>query len=109
MFKIDKHNRIFLTKGDNAELDIRLYNLDGEEVVIRPDDTIVLTVRKNTSQQTASFSKTAYLNTIYFEPEDTNSLTPGLYVYDIQLTNADGEISTIIPVSYFELLEEVSR
>lgn len=109
MFKIDKHNRIFLTKGDNAEIDIRIYNLDGKEVEITSNDTIVLTVRKNTSQQSASFSKTADLNTIYIEPADTSSLSSGLYVYDIQLTNADGEISTIIPVSYFELLEEVSR
>ena len=109
MFKIDKHNKIFLTKGDNAELDIRIFNLEGKEVEITEDDVIVLTVRKTAASQDASMQLTADLNTIYIEPSDTSSLASGLYVYDVQYTNADGEISTIIPTSYFELLEEVSR
>lgn len=109
MFHIDKHNKIFLTKGDNAELDVRIFDLEGKEVEITEDDVITLTVRKTAASQDASIQLTAYLNTIYFEPSDTSSLASGLYVYDVQYTNADGEISTIIPTSYFELLEEVTR
>ena len=109
MFKVDKHNKIFLTKGDNAELEVRVFNLDGNEVEITEGDVIVLTVRKTAASEDASMQLTANLNTFYIEPEDTSSLTSGLYVYDVQYTNADGEISTIIPTSYFELLEEVTR
>lgn len=109
MFVIDKNNKIVLTKGDNAEIDIRVFNLDGTEYHIQETDEITLTVRKNAASPQVAFTQAAYINTIYIEPSHTSSLTPGLYVYDIQLTNSDGEISTIIPTSFFEIVEEITR
>lgn len=109
MFIIEKHNKILLTKGDNAEFDIRVYNKDGKEVEIQEGDKLVMTVRKNAAAADKSFDVEAYVNTFYIEPEHTNSLASGLYVYDVQYTNVNGEVSTIIPTSYFELLEEVTR
>lgn len=42
-------------------------------------------------------------------PADTKSLTTGNYVYDIQLTTFGGNIYTIVPISNFEIGEEVTQ
>lgn len=46
---------------------------------------------------------------IPFEPEDTAGLDFGDYVYDIQLTRADGTVTTLIVPARFRLEEEVTR
>ena len=40
-------------------------------------------------------------------PEETKRLNFGKYVYDIQLTRADGRVDTIIAKAAFKLTEEV--
>lgn len=105
MFTIDKQNKIRITKGDNAEIDMRVFNKDGEEVEILPTDIITLTVRKTASSQVV-IQKVADLNSIYLVPEDTKDLEPGLMVYDIDFQR-DLERQTIIPLSFFEILEEI--
>ena len=108
MFKINNLNKIILTKGDNAQFDIRIYNKEGEEVEIKPDDVITLTVKKNADGE-AVITKTAEeLNTIYFIPNDTEDLDAGLYVYDIQYENGFGEINTIVS-SFFEIIGEITE
>lgn len=107
MFFIDKHNKIVLTKGDCASLNVAVKTAEGEEYHILPSDTITLTVKKNAGSQ-ASFQKTATADhKIVFDSSDTSSLTPGLYVYDVQLTNDTGAIYTIVPQSFFEIVQEV--
>lgn len=109
MFIINKYNKIYLTKGDNAEMSVRVFNKNGKEIEIKENDEVLMTVKKNTSDTNPAFTLTAYRNTFYILPEHTNNLSAGLYVYDIQYTNDLGEISTIIPTSYFEIMEEVSK
>jgi hypothetical protein len=108
MFKIDKMNKIFLTKGDSCQIEVRVFNKDGVEVEILPTDKITLTVRKNEYTDEVAFSITADLNTIYIKPAHTTSLSSGLYVYDIQFERED-DIQTIIPLSYFQLGGEITR
>lgn len=105
MFCITPTNKIILTRGDNAEIDVRLYNKEGSEDEILPSDHIILTLKKVLSEP-AVLVKTAELNSIFIEPADTAQLAPGLFYYDIQLVR-DDEVQTILPCNTFELLQEV--
>lgn len=105
MFIIEKHNKIKLTHGDSAELDIRIYNKDGEEVEILPTDSIVMNIRKSADTE-IKLQKIAYLNSINFIPADADYIQPGLYVYDITLYR-DEEAQTIVPTSFIEILEAI--
>lgn len=109
MFKIDKKtNKIFLTKGDNAELTIDVIDSNGNARGIYDDDVVVMTVRKHVNSDVA-ITKTAIKNTISFIPDDTKSLEAGQYRYDIQLTTFGGNIYTIIPDACFEIGVEVTK
>ena len=109
MFKIDKKtNKIFLTKGDNAELTIDVLDSNGNARGIYDDDVVVMTVRKHVNSDVA-ITKTAIKNTISFIPDDTKSLEAGQYRYDIQLTTFGGNIYTIIPDACFEIGVEVTK
>ena len=110
MFKINnKTNKITLTKGDNAELTVKIIDSNGVQRGIYDDDVITLTVRKTADSEEVALSKTAVDGKITFTPEDTNSLSVGLYYYDIQLTTFGGKIYTVIPLSIFEISQEVTR
>ena len=43
-----------------------------------------------------------------FTNEDTQSLTPGDYVYDIQVVRASGNVTTLIEKSRFRIREDVT-
>lgn len=105
MFCITPTNKIILTKGDNAEIAVRVFNKDGSEVKILPSDVITLTVKKD-SAVAASITKTADLNSIFLVPSDTSSLAVGYYSYQIDFER-DNEVQTIIPKNIFELKEEL--
>ena len=109
MFKINnKTNKITLTKGDNAELTVKIIDSNGNARGIYDDDVVVMTVRKHVNSDVA-ITKTAVKNTISFIPDDTKSLEAGQYRYDIQLTTFGGNIYTIIPDACFEIGVEVTK
>lgn len=109
MFKIDKKtNKITITKGDNAELRVRVFDSEEQERQTFEDDTIVLTVRKHPTCPVL-IQKEAVNGVIEFVPEDTKSLSPGIYHYDIQLTTFTGKIYTIVPMATFEVGEEITQ
>lgn len=109
MFKINqKTNKITITKGDNASIKVKVYDSNGVEREIFEDDIITLTVKK-TADSTTVLTKTADKGVINLVPTDTKSLACGTYVYDIQLTTFGGNIYTVIPISYFEIGQEVTQ
>lgn len=109
MFKINqKTNKISITKGDNASIKVKVYDSNGAEREIFEDDVITLTVKK-TADSTTVLTKTADKGVINLVPTDTKSLASGTYVYDIQLTTFGGNIYTVIPISYFEIGQEVTQ
>lgn len=109
MFVIDKHKKIILTKGDTASINVNVSYLDGTPYEIKSDDVITMMVGK-TSTSEACITKLANSDhKIIFDHLDTNNLTPGLYVYDVQLQTENGNIYTIIPESFFEIRSEVTR
>lgn len=107
MFVIDKNKKIILTKGDSASMFIEVKYLDETPYTIKEDDVITLTVKKTPSSQ-ASITKIANEQYIVFNPEDTSNMSSGLYIYDVQLENNNGDIYTIVPESFFQIVNEVS-
>lgn len=101
MFCIAPTNKIILTKGDSAEIDVRVFDKEGKEVEILPSDIITLTVKQSATSLPV-LHKTAELNSIFLRYEDTADIPAGLYVYDIDFCR-DGERQTIIPENLFEL------
>lgn len=110
MFDISGENLtdIYLTRGDTASLQVNL--CDGGNVYnLQPGDKLTMTVRK-TIDSSKAFSIVANEDGVLsIVHNDTAALDYGVYVYDIQLTTTDGGIYTVIPVSTFEVGQEVTR
>ena len=110
MFKINPiTQKIVLTKGDDASLYVKVRYVDDADYELKAEDKIVMTVRKKADSEEVSMQKTANNGFITIVPKDTANLATGTYVYDVQLTNKDGKIYTIIPASLFEIVKEVTR
>lgn len=107
MFVIEKNKKIILTKGDTASIYIEVQDLEGKPFDIG-DSTVTLTVRKTPKSEVSIQKEATPDHYIIFDPEDTSDLKVGLYVYDVQL-ETDDNIYTIVPMSYFELRNEVTR
>lgn len=106
MFSIDRNNKISMTRGDNAEIEVRVFDKFGKEVLLFDDDVIFLTVRKQ-DELYFKFQKTAVNGVISIVPEDTDNLDIGIYYYDVVLFRFNDKRYTIIPPSRFELREGV--
>lgn len=96
-----------MVRGDSEILNIMCSEAPFEE-----GDSIKLTVRQSVDSDIV-IQKTVTdfddgMAVIEFDPGDTSGLDFGDYVYDIQLTRADGKVTTIIKVSQFRIEEEVT-
>ena len=109
IFIIDKLNRINLTKGDTAIMNVGIYDLEDGEYIPKDTDTITFTVRNQTSAQPVITKIADNLGYIELTPEDTSALNTGLYLYDVQLSTNEGRIYTIIPATLFTLSREVTQ
>lgn len=105
---------ISMTKGDTEYIHVEIKNLsDGTEYVPQEGDTIRFAVKKNYSDAEPLIYKEIPINTMILtiEPQDTKDLqaggSAGRYKYDIQLTQANGDVHTVIPRSSLTILEEV--
>lgn len=98
-----------MTRGDSESITVTCDNHPFE-----PGDIVEMTVRKRASAEERAFYKRVEefaedgSAVIAIEPEDTAELAFGNYMYDIQLTFADGTVSTIIKPNSFTLLEDVT-
>ena len=100
---------IRLTRGDTAYLTIPITTATEEEYVMAAGDTLTLSVKKSLSDTKYLMQKTVVgANTLKIEPSDTNALAFTKYKYDVQLTTEGGDVFTIIDVSVFEILPEVT-
>jgi len=97
---------IKMPRGDSESITVNGLSLVAE-------DTIYFTVKTNTNTKVISFQKkiTEFVNgsaVIPIEHSDTKDLNFGRYVYDIQLTKADGTVTTVIQPHEFKIGEEVT-
>lgn len=100
---------IKLTRGDTAYLSVPIKR-DGEDYTMQPTDTLAFSVKRYTTDDEYLIHKEVKGdNLFHIEPQDTADLPFGSYKYDVQLTTASGDVFTVIDVSTFEVLQEVTR
>lgn len=102
-------NRIRLTRGDDAVFGFSLYDPDGNVMELEEGDEVMLTIKESTSKRKALLKvPLGDDGQFHISSVDTSDWDFGSYVYDVQVTFADGSICTVIPPSKIEIKEEVS-
>lgn len=102
------HNRIYLTRGDTAYIEVDLTDENGNAIELEDDDQLIFTVKYSTSKKNALLTKTVNEGLVTLSPDDTSDLDFGCYVYDIQLTRSNGDVFTIVEPTLFKITEEVT-
>ena len=107
---------IALVRGDTLKLtltDIKLS--DGTEYVLSDTDIVYLEVKKYATDKTAIIHKSAtkadYVDgglPFVFYPSDTVNLPVKEYYFDVRLFVDDDNIYTIIPMSKFNIIQNVT-
>lgn len=105
---------ISMVRGDSETIVVSVNNEDGSLRPLKDGDTIYFTVKKDAYTDEKALQKviTNFVDgtaLIEIKPRDTRDLRYRPYVYDIQLTEADGTVTTIIPKSTFRVSEEVTH
>lgn len=108
---------IRLTRGDSFAAEVGIYYADGSAYEPASTDAIRFALKhpemtpgnKDYRQAAPILIKQIPYDTLLLElaPEDTEDLDFGQYVYDIELTKADGTVDTFITASPFILTPEV--
>jgi hypothetical protein len=100
---------IKLTRGDTMRIKLDLHMQNGDEYIPSERDEIRFAVKKSYYDAEPllliPIPNDSLILTI--NPEDTKPLDFGTYVYDIQITFADGSVDTFIDRAKFIVTEEV--
>lgn len=100
---------IRLTRGDTFMARIDISNPDGSAYEPADGDVIRFALKKSYSDSKPLILKEIPVDTLLLvlDPADTKRLDFGRYVYDIQITMADGRVDTFITKATLKLTEEV--
>ena len=98
---------IELTRGDTLKVKIDVL-INGEAYTPRPEDSLRFAMKTTYNTSKLLVHKDIPIDTciLHLEPEDTKKLRFGEYVYDIQITFANGDVNTCIS-GKFKLKPEV--
>lgn len=98
---------IELTRGDTLKVKIDVL-INGEAYTPRPEDSLRFAMKTTYNTSKLLVHKDIPIDTciLHLEPEDTKRLRFGEYVYDIQITFANGDVNTFIS-GKFKLKPEV--
>lgn len=98
---------IELTRGDTLKIKIDVL-INGEAYTPRPEDSLRFAMKTTYNTSKLLVHKDIPIDTciLHLEPEDTKKLRFGEYVYDIQITFANGDVNTFIS-GKFKLKPEV--
>ena len=108
---------ITMTRGDTLRLNVEIYTLDKTRYYPAVGDSMrfALKQKKYNKDRTNYFDAKPLINkeivdaVLVLDPEDTQNLNFGEYVYDVEITLAGGDVCTIIPHADFVIAEEVGR
>lgn len=95
MFYVEE-DRIYLTRGDDAALNVALRDASGSSYSMQAGDQLVLTVRRTPSDEGVVFSVASGSTRLLISHEDTANAVTGEYSADIQLTSG-GQRMTVWP------------
>lgn len=112
-----KKNKIEMTRGDTLYLSVGLTRENGQEYIPASGDTIRFALKNRELNRAGTdylddeplIMKDVDMETMQLklDPADTKSLGFGTYVYDMQITYANGDVDTFIPPTEFILTPEV--
>ena len=103
------NNSITLTRGDTFRAELELTDSTGTPYIPSEYDEIRFAMKDDFSENLPAIVKIIPNDTMLLEiePEETKNLCPGKYVYDIQITFANGDVETFINRASFKITEEV--
>lgn len=101
-------NDIELTRGDTLHLEVEITNQNGEPYELEEGDKLEFTLKKNTTTEEFILKRQLSSNQFTISHEETKEMNYGTYVYDVQLTQENGDVTTIIKPSKFKITEEVN-
>jgi len=110
--KVDGKN-MSMIRGDSESITVSCSDTNGNIIPLISGDKIYFTVKEDEYRTEKIFQKIiteftdgkAIINIL---PTDTKDLKFKTYKYDVQLNRGDGYVKTIIPVSNFTILSEVT-
>lgn len=95
MLTIDENNNIYLSRGNNATIELTVKQ--GEETYDYSDDEVVFAVKKFPSDRETVIEKTFDAEgKVYLVPEDTAELGFGDYKYDVTLKHTEEDESVSV-------------
>lgn len=110
MFKVKK-NTITITQGDTLVTTVEIEQENGEPYVPDPEDRIRFALKSDYSDAQPLIIKQIDNDTLELRLEATETKTLQArekpYVYDIQMTYANGDVDTFIDRAKFYVTEEV--
>ena len=107
-FKV-RNNTIYLTRGDTFKAHLTISNPDGSEYTPVEGDSIRFALKKDIEDRECLIVKSIPIDTmlLILDPVDTKEMDFGTYIYDVQLTKANGDVDTFITASKLKLTVEV--
>jgi hypothetical protein len=107
MFAIDNNNDIRISKGETVSLNVPLTNPDKTQYTMTGNDTLVLSIKKSVDDNETVAQFTSNTNKIDIPHTGTNSLSTGLYKYDILLITGSGDYFYIVEPHIFEIVNVI--
>lgn len=107
MLKITK-DKIYLTRGDTAFIELNLLNQDGTQYIPNPEDKVYFRLKSSITAKVILLEKelrfeyseedtSVWVNTILeFEEDDTKDLKFTTYKYEIEVVTVQGYHFTVI-------------
>lgn len=116
MFVVDG-DRVILTRGDSFYATVEIKLKSGGDYTIQPGDKVTFYLKHSRMNAPRTrytdamplITKEIPTDTLvlYLAPEDTKKLSFGEYVYDVEMTFADGGVDTFINNAVLSLVPEV--
>lgn len=106
---VKDNNNITLTRGDTFIAKVNIWSKEEDPVTLNEGDQIRFALKTDYDDETVLIYKDIPIETMLLrlDPEDTKDLEFGTYVYDIQVTFANGIVDTVIAKRQMIIAEEV--
>lgn len=92
MFEI-RGEDLYLTRGDSGEFTVSVREENGAELTLEETDALIFTAAV---KEVKLVKQADDEGRFVFLPEDTKTLLPGTYEYDIRLHRAEGSVYTVV-------------
>ena len=104
-----ENNNIVLTRGDTFCSKVDIYNCSGEPYIPTEDESVRFAMKRRYNDIAPLLVIDIPINSLILIIESymTKGLPCGRYVYDIQITRANGYVDTFIANGRIDLTEEV--